>query len=191
LQGESLEVVHDHLAIDPVSLARWLQQKVDHQFGNGFELEHFQAVGVWPNGTVHVADTSFTSWVGYTFARPMAPPDDQPPLGAGGSSVWRQIVHVTVERPGCHEVQGSALGGRSFRGSRGVRMWEAEPEPREAMTIPMPDCALESLWQQAIEQGAPTPAVASITYDADGYAFLIEDTSIDIQFDEGCRPLER
>ena len=51
-----------------------------------------------------------------------------------------------------------------------------------------PKCALADLWKTAQSKAdAPSDAVASIDYDADGYTFSISALRIYLSFDVECR----
>ncbi len=56
--------------------------------------------------------------------------------------------------------------------------------------ISPPTCAFADLWKTALEQGAPKEAVATITYDERGYAFVIRGTNIRHHFNQECELVE-
>jgi hypothetical protein len=150
----------------------------------------FEAYYVRSDGTLDLyADYSPAPYVDYEFYIPQSQPDNAPPLGAGTrtSGQWYEPVTVEVYRPwkswsvrsGSSEYTYSNLGMDRETGSI------INGDPGRPATIPT--CSLQRLWSAALEYGAPAEAVAIITYDVEGYHFVINSTEVDLKFDRDCR----
>jgi len=167
---------------DPISTYPAVQSYA----GEGFVLTQMAAVGVRKDGTIDLTDKSFNPEVEYRFQREVAPPDDAPPVGAGGGGKWLMEVTVTVERPGktWHETSNNYEGRRRTKGMMREEGTPRSGEPEQGLA--RPSCSFAQMWEHAIEQGAPAEAVAEIDYDERGYEWSIQGTDFEFEFDPSC-----
>jgi hypothetical protein len=180
-RGESIP--GDASRFDPIAFIATARADIDGTVG----LERFDASGVRSDGTVDLEAESYESSVTYRFVRAVPPPEDQPPIGAGGSSetVWHRETRVVIENPGYHETHRSGTSSKGYL-SEGYSSYEVDPEPGAPEIAPDPTCSLATLWQAAIASGAPESAVANVRYDASGYWFDIDDTDVRLRFGMDC-----
>lgn len=149
--------------------------------GEGAQLESFMAQFVRPDGTVDLgADYTPGPVVAYDFTKTASVSDRTPPMGTDGGQTGlarRQAVKVTLTRPGqrffVDKRSGSFSSSYSYT-SKGMQ--KSEEEPRMMPTKPknaLPICAFQELWSQAIEAGAPSDGVATISYTGTIYTFKV------------------
>jgi hypothetical protein len=160
------------------------------------QLVDFHANGVRSDGTVDLTVTSFNAFVTYEFVNRVPPPENAPPVGAGGAAdgVYYEPVRIEAFRPGTMRTISQTGGGMSVRSqviNQGLMRTAGDVTANIAgEVIPPPACSFAALWQIAIErEDAPANAVASIRYDEDGYDFNIQGVA-SLDFDTNCR-LER
>jgi hypothetical protein len=111
-------------------------------------------------------------------------------VGAGGANEWHQRIQVELRRAGYAGQESDEHGTRQVR-TKGLRTIVSEPEGGPVgNTLPPPRCSFADLWQHAVTAGAPSGAVARITYIDKGYGFRISDTDVSIAFDHDCQPVE-
>lgn len=180
----------DPRAFDPVAS----YPEVARHAGAGVQLLSFTAVQVAADGRLDLRAAHVPApRASYSFMRHAAAPDNAPPLGAGGSEDgrWWQQVEVRLSRPGQrHRVRSIGAGGQASYQyvNRGMqRIESAASGRRPGRPVPAPRCALRDLWAAAIARGVPAQAVATIEYDATGYAFSIPGTRWSFDFDGDCR----
>ena len=187
--GGTVDPPGDPRAFDPV--ARYAE--VASYAGAGVSLLRLQADQVRSDGRLDLtADYRPSPRVQYDFVREVAAPADAPPLGAGApeDGHWHQRIVVNVGKPDVmrHErkVSGNAITERNYV-VRGMERRADEPSGAavEAGVAP-PNCPLQRLWQQAIAQGVPATAVASIGYEGDGYDFSVRGTHWSLHFSPDC-----
>lgn len=181
----------DPRAFDPV--ASYAQ--VARHAGVDARLQSFEAVQVTASGTLDLLVRRVPGpRVAYRFVLPAAAPADAPPLGAGApeDGRWWQEIEVQVTRPGeRRRVRSIGAGGQVDVQyvSRGMQRLASPVSGRAPATaVAAPRCPLRTLWAAAIARGAPAQAVATIAYDADGYAWSIPGTRWSFEFDADCRP---
>jgi hypothetical protein len=134
------------------------------------------------------------------FIRDDANGKEAPPLGAGGveGGFYHKTVSVDVYEPGqWRHVRSMGSGGSSEYSYQNKGMDRDEgslrfDNPRPA---PLPSCTFATLWQKAIELGAPANALAdinySLTYQGDPrYQFSISGSDYDFTFGADCRLIE-
>lgn len=195
---EGREVPGDPTRFDPV--ARY-DEMAEHA-GSDLELTRLTAEGVREDGTVNLEAESYDATVSYHFVRSVPPPDDAPPVGAGGAEQWHQTVDVRLRRAGFAGMVTESDGTRRQVRTKGMVRDEHEPEPGPASEqggVPAPRCGFAELWKRAKQQGAPSGAVADISYlgyrtegkyqGASKYQFRIDDTFRQ-GFDPDCEPVE-
>jgi hypothetical protein len=123
--------------------------------------------------------------------------ENTPPVGAGvgeGGIQW-QDVDVVVGSPNTW-VQVRSTGGNintqyRYKNLGMQRRIGSTSGSNDDTILPEPACSFEKLWSVAMEQGAPSDAVAAVTYDEDGYDFWIRDTRYRYSFDLTCNLLTR
>lgn len=154
---------------------------------------------VQSNGTMNLtADLTPRPTVSYEFIEERTLDEETaPPIGAGvgeSGKQWKE-VDVVIGNPDS-TVQVNRIGGGvnmrySYKNKGMIRQVGSTYATNPAVALPDPVCPFEILWKHALSKGAPQSAVATITYDKDGYAFTIRDTSYRYQFDMGCQPVGR
>lgn len=165
--------------------------------GDGAELLSLDSQCVRPDGTIDLkADYVRAAMipVEYHFVRKQAqPPEDAPPLGAGGSSngSWYQPIDIDISTPWRFWTvrrQSGSVRTTYMYAHLGMKRDILPVKGNLSETpIPPPTCRFDQLWQIAVERGAPKEAVASINYGADGYRFSIPDSSIRFHFGQDCQ----
>lgn len=158
--------------------------------GEGALLMEIEMYYVRSDGTMELtAEYSPSPRVTYDFMREVPRPDNAPPIGAGGANTeaWYEPIEIEAYQPGkwWHVTSGSSEYSYMNKG-----MERDTSSPRNGLPSPVlddPQCSLVELWEQAINKDAPRDAVATITYDQNGYEFTISGLSIYLQFDMNCR----
>jgi|GEM_PF-6234775 len=184
----SIEVDQDVKNYDPVEGVDQAQSYA----GEGAQLTHMLATFVRSDGTMDLT-ASYNAKAQFYFVRELAePPEDAPPIGAGGSldNKWYEPVTVSVYQPGQTFYTKRMGDGYSFEGDyKHMGMDKDESPPISKLNdkiIGPPECEFADLWQVAIEKGAPKDAVAVITYDDRGYEFQILDIAFNLVFNPDC-----
>ncbi|MCB9456078.1 MAG: hypothetical protein H6671_08835 [Anaerolineaceae bacterium] len=160
--------------------------------GAGAELVSIDLRYVRSDGTMDLTAESYRPRAEYTFVRPAAPPADAPPIGAGGSvsGQWYERVTIEAYQPGQWRHVTTISGGVSTEYSymnQGMERDIDSPISSKPPVIARPECSLAEMWEAAKKQDAPQDAVATITYNAQGYDFRISALSISLQFGTDCR----
>lgn len=186
----SIAVVGDVTVFDPI-LA--IPGQVSDFAGDEVKLISLEAKFVKSDGTMDLT-AGYHARADYEFVRVLdEPPADAPPVGAGGSldDLWFEPVRVSVYDPGVVRHITSTGGNFSYSGNyvhKGMEIDVGKPVSKLSKPwVDMPVCSFGSLWTLAIGKGAPKDAVATITYDENGYEFVIRDAKIDLLFDENCQ----
>ncbi len=154
-----------------------------HDFaGRDYQPYYLEARYVRSDGTLDLF-ASYLPQVTYRFFREIQA-DNAPPVGAGGSLSGRQyeVAQVLISSPGQRRLHFNLGMDRDTWTPNNTRPGEALPEPT---------CSFAELWREALTQDAPESAVAVIRYDANGYEFRIQDTSISLRFDAACAVVSR
>jgi hypothetical protein len=132
----------------------------------------------------------------YVFFREVARPEDAPPLGASGSGgdQWYEPITVEAYQPGAMSQITQSGGGMNIQTqfvNQGLKREVEAPTNNlsfyDGGFVEAPKCSTRQLWAVALERGAPAEAVASITYNADGYEFNIPGANVSLEFDGNCR----
>lgn len=187
--GGTVDPPGDPRAFDPV--ARF--PDVATYAGTGVVLLRMRASQVRSDGLLDLTvDYRPSPNARYEFVREVPAPANAPPLGAGAPADgrWHQLIVVDLGKPGVmryqRKVSGNSITERNYV-ARGMEKREDDPTGArvEAGVVP-PACPLQRLWRQAIAQGVPENAVASIDYDADGYDFSVRDTRWSLHFGPDC-----
>ncbi len=165
--------------------------------GDGAQLAEIEAAQVRSDGTQDLtadyeAPRPRTT---YTFFREAPRPDNAPPVGAGGTTdgPWYEPITVEAYRPGEMSQIRQTGGGVSISTqfvNKGLKRTVQDPTTNLAFVegfVEAPACTTRQLWSSAIERGAPANAVATITYDLDGYEFSILGTGFSLNFNADCR----
>ena len=181
--GEGEPVPGDLAHFDPIE--RYPQ--IERFAGHGLELRQLSARGVKDDGTIDLAQTTYSAAVEYHFVKATKPPADAPPVGAGGSAQWKQRVIVLITRAGDAGEESDAHGTRRVV-SKGMRRVVPEPEndsPRPGLADPK--CSFGKMWKTALDKGAPSGAVARVDYIDGRYDFRISDVGFGLRFDADCQ----
>ena len=155
-----------------------------------------RASNVRSDGTLDLTATySPAPRVDYKFAREIPRPADAPPVGAGGTGTgpWYEPVTVEAYRPGQRRQITTQSGGSrvTFQHvNEGLtRSVSAASTSLDGKLVDAPQCAFKNLWQTALEANskAQKDAVAIISFDSDGYDFVISGLGVSLHFDMDCR----
>lgn len=174
---------------DPILGLNTVQQHA----GKETQLLSIQASFVRSDGTLDLkADYLPSPNVIYNFIQEKSAPENAPPLGADASpeGIWHEPIRVTVSRPWQFFSVTRSSGSSNARYSYinlGMDTKVSPLEHSQQDIVEAPKCLFKNLWDQAKANGAPTDAVAIITYDARGYDFSIQNTPFHFQFDTDCR----
>lgn len=141
--------------------------------GSDLQLTRLQADYVLSNGTIDLY-ANYNPSVDYYFAREIDPPGGRKPIGVGSTpeGQYFETVYVTVEE----DEFPFTMDRSNFTSTT----------PEEKTFAPAPTCSFATLWEVALERGAPQSAVAKISYDDDGYDFTIDGTTTRLEFDMNC-----
>ena len=166
--------------------------------GEGAQLAEINAVRVRSDGTQNL-NASYDPPrpnTDYEFFREIPRPENAPPVGAGGTTdgQWYEPVTVSAYQPGQMSQIRQTGGGMSIQTqfvNQGLKRQVADPTTNLAFVegfVGPPNCTTLQLWNLALEEGAPVDAVATITYNSDGYNFSIPGSGISLDFDANCKP---
>ena len=152
--------------------------------GDAVRLEQIRFEFVRSDGTLDLfADYEPSVW--YTFVHYLDRADNRP-VGVPSSNsdnVDRSIIYV--EKPGCFE-SGRTGNSVSYNYNFGMQR-RSYVTSYDGDTADAPICDLAELWQIAIdEEEAPRDAVATISYNSEGYRFTIQETGIRLEFHQDC-----
>lgn len=180
----------DPSMFDPVNA----YNEVQAQAGSDTLLTEIDATMVKSDGTLDLtAEYKPAPHVTFTFYELLdTPPEDAPPTGA---SQWYQRVKIEAYQPGQwrHVIsRGGEINMEYSYQNKGLDKDISTPtssKPSQEFIDP-PSCHFSEIWEKAIEQGASPEYVANISYDEDGYAFIIRDTKIRLQFDTNCQLIQ-
>lgn len=175
----------DNTRYDPIAAVGEIQA----QIGEGTELISLSSTYVKSDGTQDLVTDLYTAVSNYEFVREVPPPDNAPPIGAGGSTTgrWYQITQVDIYSPGqWRQVTGSTNYTYLHKG---MDLDNYDPTGTRPAIIPLPRCSFATLWEQALKDDVPESAVAFINYDSDGYEFYISDLGYRAEFDMECQYL--
>jgi hypothetical protein len=154
-------------------------------------LVEITAYYVRSDGTMDLY-ASYSPRVNYEFVRKIPRPEDAPPVGVAGSTngQWYEPITVEVYKPGSHRSVSTISGGSrvsySYVNEGMVRDKDSPTTSEPGEILPVPECTTQQLWEMALRKDAPRDAVASITYDADGYDFNITSV-ISLEFTSNCK----
>jgi hypothetical protein len=159
------------------------------------QLISFTATSVRPDGTLDLTATySPAPRADFKFVHEVDRPANAPPVGAGstGRGPWYEPVSIGVYQPGQRRhfyYSGGGVSADMDYVNEGMERQLDDPTTTLPGTIAAPPkCALADLWKTAQSKSdAPSDAVATISYDADGYSFSISALSIYLSFDTECR----
>lgn len=165
--------------------------------GEGAQLAEINAVQVRSDGTQNLnADYDPPRPnTDYEFYREIPRPENAPPVGAGGTTdgQWYEPVTVSAYRPGQMSQIRQTGGGMSISTqfiNEGLKRQVQDPTTNLAFVegfVGPPTCTTRQLWNVALEEGAPADAVATITYNSEGYEFTIPGGGIFLNFDANCK----
>jgi hypothetical protein len=184
---QSSFVPGDASRFDPVAAYPQVVQRA----GDGAHLITLEARFVHPDGTLDLyAPYKPAPTVTYRFYRDLATaPSDAPPLGAGGlpDGRWYEPVTISISRPIQWQYATTTGGIYPFINLGMKRSPSPARSTPSGKAAPDPTCAFADFWKAAVQQGAPTNAVAIIMYDVNGYEFHIDDTPVDLRFGQDCQ----
>lgn len=184
---ESRPVDGDPARFDPITSYSTMQAFA----GENTQLISLEAQFVRSDGTLDLT-ASYTPSPRVTaeFAIEVPAPADAPPVGAGGLGTWYQDVTITAYRPGqtrhVRTMSGSVTTNYTYV-NEGMTRDVDDPSIRDYVFLEPPTCAFADFWKVALTQDAPADAVATISYDDEGYEFRIRDLSISLDFDTDCQ----
>lgn len=184
-QQQSLE---NPTAFDPIAMLPQAQAMA----GENAQLLEIEMRFARADGTMDLTATYQPApTTTYTFMIEVPPPPDAPPVGVGGytGGNFYQQIEVIAERPGQRRhVTITTNNSRTQYTyvTQGLRREPSTPRGSAPGTpIAAPTCALSTLWEQAIRRDAPRDAVATITYDQNGYYFSVQGV-IRLRFNVNC-----
>lgn len=164
--------------------------------GEGAEIVSISAYYVRSDGTMDLnADYTPAPNVTYEFVRKVDRPADAPPVGVAGSTggQWYQPIEIDVYKPGSRRHVSVTSGGTrvSYTYTNEGMVREAE-DPTSSFSDEIadsPKCTAQQLWSIALENDAPSDAVAIIDYTAEGYTFNISSV-VYLQFSSNCKLID-
>jgi hypothetical protein len=130
--------------------------------------------------------------VDYKFVREVPRPDDAPPVGVAGSTAgpWYEPITIEVYQPGQRRhvsiTSGSSRVSFDYTNEGMVRDVDSPTSSGSFDIVKTPECSIKKLWDIALEHDAPIDAVATISYDSDGYDFNISGV-VYLSFNNNCR----
>jgi hypothetical protein len=156
--------------------------------GADAQLTEFEAHFVRSDGTLDLTATYVPSpRVKAEFMVKVDAPADAPPIGAGGGGIWYETITIDAYTPNqARRVTSSSLSYTYV--NEGMTRSVRSPQTTTPTFLESPTCPFEALWRVALTEGAPSDAVAVITYDEDGYQFSIRDVGVSLQFTTDCEP---
>jgi hypothetical protein len=184
---ETFPVPGDSSQFDPFKVVPELRPKI----GKDCRVYSIEADFVRSDGTM---DLNATYEPGphakYKFYRQVdSGGQKEPPIGAGRrpDDVWVEKAEVEVYKPGSTRSI-TRLGGRTNSSvhyeNLGMDISRNGPYlNRLDKDLGDPRISCADLWKVALTKGAPKDAVATITYNMNGYHFVVEGTPADLYFD--------
>jgi len=161
--------------------------------GEDARLVKFEAQFVRSDGTLDLTASYLPSpRVDAEFMVEVDAPTDAPPLGAGGGGTWYE--QISIEAYTLNQSRRVTTTTASSRVTytyvnEGMTRSVSSPQTAKPVFLEPPTCPFEAFWRVALAEGAPTEAVATITYDEDGYRFSIRDISVSLEFTTDCEPV--
>ncbi len=156
--------------------------------GEDARLVKFEAEFVRSDGTLDLTASYLPSpRVDAEFMVEVDAPADAPPLGAGGGGTWYEEISIAAYTPNQARRVISSSGSYTYV-NEGMTRSVRSPQTAEPIFLEPPTCPFEAFWRVALAEGAPAEAVATITYDEDGYRFSIRDVSVSLAFTTDCEP---
>jgi len=161
--------------------------------GEDARLVKFEAQFVRSDGTLDLTASYLPSpRVDAEFMVEVDAPADAPPLGAGGGGTWYEKINIAA-----YTLNQSRRVTTTNESSRltytyvneGMTRSVSSPQTLKPVFLEPPACPFEAFWWVALAEGAPAEAVATITYDEDGYRFSIRDVSVSLEFTTDCEPV--
>lgn len=117
-------------------------------------------------------------------------PEEMPPIGAGREpgDIWIQNVSVRVYEPGLRrsvtKTSGNSRTSYTYT-NEGMDVDRGTPQMDSLDEgIPDPKMSIKEMWDFALSKGADKEAVAQITYNDDGYDFMITGLKFYIYWDK-------
>jgi hypothetical protein len=128
----------------------------------------------------------------YEFVRKVPRPEDAPPVGVAGSTngQWYEPITIEVYRPGSRRhvtvMSGGSSASYDYTNEGMIREKDNPTTSISGEIIDDPQCTMKELWSIALENGAPSDAVAIIEYDSYGYDFNISGV-VYLEFTANCK----
>lgn len=188
---QTAELPGDPQAFDPVASLPAVQAHA----GAGAELLSLEAHYLKSDGSMDLTVTDpYSPRAEYEFfIRDDANGKAAPPLGAGGveGGFYYKNVSVDVYQPGQWRHVRSMGSEYSYQ-NKGMDRDESILRFDNLRPAPLPSCTFGEIWQQAIELGAPSNALADISYSLTyqgepRYEFRISDSDYEFTFDADCQ----
>ncbi len=174
---------NDLTHFDPIAALKDVQAYA----GEGAQLVELSTTYVAWDGTMNLTAEGYYPSADYIFVRQVSAPDNELPIGAGGSASgqYYQKIEVNIDNPGKWYTVTSGEESYTYL-HKGMEKDEDTPTGTSLPTIALPTCSFAALWQYAIVDGMPTNAVAFIDYNTQGYTFTIRDLNYDVRFNREC-----
>lgn len=181
---ETFELKGDPAHFDPITSLGEIRSHFDaHAKLSSLRLQYVRS-----DGTMDLT-AGYKPTATYTFYRELTePPKNAPPVGAGGTSngKWYEPVTAEVYEPGQWRHVESNNSEYNYM-NKGIELDRSTATHLPSAFVEDPHCSIAEFWKVAIEKGAPSEAVATITYGERGYDFRIIQTSIGLQFGHDCQ----
>lgn len=189
---ETYPLKSDAKRFDPFAAIPEIRERA----GAGARLVEVDASFVRSDGTMDLTATYKPApRVTYKFEVPSDKgPENAPPIGAGRSpgDVWIVEVEVDVYEPGQRRSVTRISGGSKSQYqymNEGMDIDRSTPRMGKLKEdIGTPKVTTADLWKQGAAKGAPRDAVATITFDADGYEFRVTGIDADVELDRDGKP---
>ncbi len=153
--------------------------------GDAVRLEQIRFEFVRSDGTMNLFE-DYEPSVWYTFVHYLDRADDSPVGVPSSNSDNVERIIIYVERPGFFE-SGRTGNSVSYNYNFGMQR-RTYNTSYDGETADAPICDLADLWQIAMdEEEAPSNAVATISYNSEGYRFTIQETGIRLEFNQDCQ----
>lgn len=186
--GESVEPPESITAFNPTRVL----PEVQRYAGANAELVKFEAYFVRSDGTMDFT-AEYRPRLTYTFVRKRTTKDTAP-IGTGQKGRAYEIIEVEVREPTWIHTSTSSGGVKKettehHKGMNRTARDGSESDWKERTSLPA--CGVEKVWKAARKDaGASKDAVATITWDHEGYEFQIDDLDIRARYDGDCHALD-
>lgn len=184
---ETYPLSGDPARFEPFASVSDIRSKI----GVGARLKSIEARYVRSDGTMDLnARYKPAPNVTYEFVMPLdKEPENAPPIGAGRSpgDVWLQTVTVKVYEPGqrrhVQRISGASRSSYSYT-NEGMDVDRGTPSMGSIKeSLDEPKISAKEMWEIALKKGADKDAVATLSYEEDGYRFTIAGSRVFLEWD--------